>query len=353
MAEVWRLLDTGLRPAAENIALNRALLEARAAGEVGNTLRFLRFMPSALVGFHQNPEQELDLDYCRRENIAVQRRLTGGGAIYFDASQLGWELYCDRRDFGKSDLAAIARVICEAAAKGISRLGVAARFRPRNDIEVAGRKISGTGGVFEGDALLYQGTLLIDVEVERLLRVLRLPVEKLADKAIASVRERVVSLAELLGARPPVAEVQAALVESFSEAFGVRFAEGGLTAAEEARFAAALKEIDDEAWVHGLQKRGQVPRVEAVRKFPGGLVRVGLAYDRLRDRVMQIQFTGDFFVSPRRAIFDLEARLRDVKGEALADAVQAFLAGGGVDLGGLAPTDFAEVAREALQRART
>ena len=65
MAENWRRLDTGLRPAAQNIALNRALLEAREADEIPSTLRFLRFAPCALLGYHQSAEQELDLDYCR------------------------------------------------------------------------------------------------------------------------------------------------------------------------------------------------------------------------------------------------------------------------------------------------
>src|SRR5512134_3362541 len=87
---VWRLIDTGLRPAAQNFALNRALLEARRTGEAPSSLRFLRFTPSALLGFHQSAEQELNLDYCREQGITVQRRITGGGAIYFDPGQLGW-----------------------------------------------------------------------------------------------------------------------------------------------------------------------------------------------------------------------------------------------------------------------
>ena len=47
MKPAWRVIDTGLRRAAENIALNRALLEARQADEIPNTLRFLRFKPAA------------------------------------------------------------------------------------------------------------------------------------------------------------------------------------------------------------------------------------------------------------------------------------------------------------------
>jgi lipoate-protein ligase A len=82
MAPAWRVIDTGTRRAAENFALNRALLEARKRRMAPSTLRFLRFGPSALLGYHQSAEQELDLDYCRANGIEVQRRITGGGAIY-------------------------------------------------------------------------------------------------------------------------------------------------------------------------------------------------------------------------------------------------------------------------------
>ena len=92
MTDSWRLIDTGIRRAAENFAMNRAILEAHQEGAAPHTLRFVRFEPSALLGFHQNVEQELNLEYIRANNIDVQRRITGGGAIYFSPEQLGWEL---------------------------------------------------------------------------------------------------------------------------------------------------------------------------------------------------------------------------------------------------------------------
>ena len=59
-----RILDTGLRPAAENMAFNRALLECHQDGASPHTLRFLQFQPCALVGFHQNVDQEINTEYC-------------------------------------------------------------------------------------------------------------------------------------------------------------------------------------------------------------------------------------------------------------------------------------------------
>ena len=221
--ENWRVIDTGLRPAAQNIALNRALLGARAANEIPSTLRFLRFTPSALLGYHQSAEQELNLDYCAAHNVEVQRRITGGGAIYFDETQIGWELYLHRCDVGVADMQAISKRICHAAATAISALGVDARYRPRNDIEVDGRKISGTGGAFDGDALMFQGTLLVEFDIEKMLRVLRIPAEKLSDKAIASARERVANLRDLLGRAPDTALIKRNFVEAFESEFEIEF----------------------------------------------------------------------------------------------------------------------------------
>ncbi len=286
MGEMWRVIDTGLRAAAQNIALNRALLEARQAEEIPSTLRFLRFAPSALPGCRQSAEQELDPDYCHANRITIQRRITGGGAIYCDGAQLGWELYLHQRDVGTSDMQAIARRICHAAATAISALGVDARYRPRNDIEVDGRKISATGGTFDGDALSYQGMLLIDSDVAKMLRVLRLPAEKLSDKAIASARERVADLKDLLGRRPDPVSIKRNLIEAFESEFDIEFQEGDLTLSEHARYQVALAEIDTPDWV-GLVRRpaSDLPLIESVQKHGGGLLRVRLTYDRLTHRI--------------------------------------------------------------------
>lgn len=349
MDKTWRIIDTGLRSAAENIALNRALLEARQAGEIPNTLRFLRFRPSALLGYHQSAEQELDLDYCRANNIAVQRRITGGGAIYFDETQLGWELYLTKAALGCADMAQIARRICEAAARGISTLGVEARYRPRNDIEVEGKKISGTGGAFEGNALMYQGTLLVRFDVEKMLRVLRIPAEKLSDKAIASARERVTNLADLLGQVPDLEAVKAALTGAFAREFCVSFAPGELVAAELVRYQEALAEIDHPDWVKLIDRpAADMPILQASRKFPGGLLRVSLAFDARAGRIRQVWFSGDFFVSPKRSVADLEAVLRNVPLEGVEEIIRSFFARQPTDLLMLTPDDFTAVIRQAI-----
>ncbi|GBL46052.1 lipoate-protein ligase A [Sulfuriferula multivorans] len=350
----WRLLDTGLRPAAQNIALNRALLEARQQNASLSTLRFLRFEPCALLGYHQSAEQELNLDYCREHGVTIQRRITGGGAIYFDTTQIGWELYLHKHELGTADMTEISRRICEAAARGISTLGVDAKFRPRNDIEVDGRKISGTGGAFDGDALMYQGTLLIEFDVEKMLRVLKIPAEKLSDKAIASARERVANLADLLDRVPPMAQVQSALANAFSEEFDVEFTPALLTSHEEALYNDALAEIDHPDWINLLARPAvDQPTLNAVRKFSGGLLRASVAFDRTQSRIKQVWFSGDVFISPSRTLADLEAALRDTLAEQLALNVKQFFATRSVDMLTLTADDFVSVLHEALAQANS
>ena len=163
MSVPFRIIDTGVREGRANIAFDPALIELRQQDEVPDTIRFMRFPPTALIGRHQDLSREVNLDYCADDGIGVVRRVTGGGAIYLDEGQLGWELVFHRGSLGIANLPDLAAAICNAAAIGLRELGVNAKFRPRNDIEVDGRKISGTGGFFDGDILIYQGTVLVDM----------------------------------------------------------------------------------------------------------------------------------------------------------------------------------------------
>jgi lipoate-protein ligase A len=212
--------------------------------------------------------------------------------------------------------------------------------------------VSGTGGAFDGDALLYQGTLLVEFDVERMVRCLRIPADKIRDKAIADARERVVNLKDLLGAAPAIEDVKRRIAAGFAEAFGVSFERGAVTPAEEGLFEAALAEIDTEDWIHLVRKpRSDLPIVEAAQKFAGGMLRAAIAYDRNAQRVKQVWFTGDIFVNPRRTLADLEAALKDCSLENVEPVVVRFFAERQVDMLTLAPADFVTVVRQAAARA--
>ena len=155
------------------MALDKIILEEVASRASPPTLRFLQFKPAAaLVGYHQDVNLEIRQDYCRTNGIDINRRHTGGGSILFQESGLGWEFFgVPGEGPCRGPYETILRNICSIAASGLSRLGIRAVFRPRNDIEVEGRKISGTGGVVISGGIMFQGTVLVQNEVEAVDRV--------------------------------------------------------------------------------------------------------------------------------------------------------------------------------------
>jgi lipoate-protein ligase A len=354
MAELktLRVIDTSVLEGCLNIAIGQAIVEARQAGRVPDTLRFLRFPPTALVGRHQALGQELDLDYCAAHGIGIARRITGGGAIFMEPGLLGWELAFDRRSLGISSLPDVTREVCEAAAVGISSLGVAARFRPRNDIEVNGRKISGTGGFFDGDTLFFQGTVLVDMDPGVMMSALRVPRAKLAKRNLDSVGQRVVTLRELLGdATPELPAIQAALASAFAERFGLS-ATAAQISTEELEHARALHdgEIGTEAFVNGVDEppaaRGHLVGRQTC---PGGTI---TAYLRLegpaQNRLHAALITGDFFVTPPRLVYDLESRLRGAYLDKLPELVRDFFRQAGAEVLSVTPDDFIAALQDAL-----
>lgn len=347
----WRIVDTGLRPAAQNVALSRALLESRRAEESPGTLRFLRFTSAALLASRHSAEQEFDLDYCRAHHIAVQRRITGGCAIYTDPRQAGWELHLHARDFGDCTAQVASRRLCHAAATAISALGVDARYRPGNEIEVDGRRIATCGLAVDGGVVLFHGTLAVDCDFATALRVLRFSAGKPLASAVAIAQERETSLNALLGRAPDTALLKRYLAEAYESEFGIEFAEGDLTLSEHARYQAALREVDTPDWVNFTARpASEMPIAEAVQSFPGGLLRAMLMLETGTQTIRQVWFTGDLVVNPARALPDLEAALRDTPMSHLARKIEWFFRSRPVDVPGLQPDDFIAVVRRAVGR---
>lgn len=350
-----RLIDTGVRGARANVAFDRALVDAHGEGSSPETLRFLRFVPSALIGLHQVLAHEVRVDYCREQGIELARRITGGGGLYLDSAQLGWELALDRARFRGQDLSAIAATICSAAAAGLGGLGVAAAFRPRNDLEAGGRKIGGTGGFIDGHTVFFQGTVLVDFDATRMISVLRVPLEKLARRDLDDARRRVTSLRELLGRAPAIERVQAALAEGLSQGLGMSFTPGAPTAREEALANAHLEgEIGTDAFVHGTPPPESGDGVRSATLFTrGGALRADLRLDGAGEsRVREVLLTGDFLVDPPRAVFDVEAALRGLPCADAPAAAEAFLGREGITLLGFQPGDFRAVLTRALSQLR-
>ena len=349
MVESWRLLDTGLASAARNIALNRALLEARAADEIPSTLRFLRYAPSVLVGSGQSTSQEADLSECRSKGIAVQRRVTAGSAWFVDERQLGWELYLHRRDTGEAGTQKTMGRVGHAAATGLAALGVDARYRARGEIEVEGRSLCSMACAIERDAILVQSVLSIERDYASLARVLRSPGPPAEDARIAALRLRVGGLTETLARAPDNAAIKRNLTEAFESEFDVELREGDLDLSENARCGRALAEIETTDWVELVARpQADMALLEGTRRVRGGLLRAHLKYERSTRILRQIWFSHDNATVHARTLLDLESALCDCPMDRLAGRVERFFAGCPARYAGAEPRDFVAAVRIAI-----
>jgi lipoate-protein ligase A len=351
----WRLLDTGILNAAENIAQNETLLEAKKNKIIPNTVRFLQFFPPAvLLGYHQSLEQEIRIDFCKKAGIDINRRITGGGTIFFDETQLGWEIYCEKKFFNMriADTDFFEK-LSEPVIFALRKIGIKASFRPRNDIEVNGRKISGTGGTEEGDAFLFQGTLLVDFDIETMLKALRIPIEKLKDKEINSAKERVTCLKWELGYVPDIDKLKLILKESFEKKFNIVLESRGLTQEEKLLFKEKKNKFESQDHINKIKlPMDEQQTICSIFKADGGLIKISLMINLRYNRIRSIVITGDFFAYPKRTIFDLEAELKNISAnkEIIEEKINSFFERNQSEIPGITSSDFVNAIYKALEK---
>ncbi|MBK9715024.1 MAG: hypothetical protein IPO81_27625 [Kouleothrix sp.] len=306
----WRYIADDGVTASFGLAADELLTGWVGSGQAPPTLRLYTYRPHcALVGRFQRVESELHVDYCRAHGIPINRRPTGGGAIIMGSGPLGVALMLpgtgDHVYRTARDLMAL---VSDGLLRGLERLGIQAEFRRKNDLEVNGRKIAGVG-IYRAptDGLLFHASVLVDLDVPLMLRVLNIPIEKISDKEIAAVAARTSTVRGELGLAVEIDEVRAALAAGYAEAFGVTLERGDFTAAE--RQAIATLERDKyltDAWIY---QATAVPdsAAGARLKTPGGLLDVRVA---LSGQMIKSAFIGGDFFAAENAVADLEARLR-------------------------------------------
>jgi len=246
----WRVIDTGARHPAMNMAIDEALLQGYLHHDSPPTLRLYRWRPCGIsIGYAQDPAAALDAGACRRAGVPVVRRVTGGGAIMHDR-ELTYSLVCSKEDlriparivssyriiasfltsFYRS-LGLAASFACEAAfPRGGERLGepscLCFAAKEKYDITIGGRKIGGSAQKRSGGAIFQHGSIPLAIDRKGLRNLM-------ADPAMAGSLAGAVSLEELLGALPDARELAARLVESFQRTFGVSMEAGRLNDTEQ------------------------------------------------------------------------------------------------------------------------
>ncbi len=144
---------------------------------------------TVVIGRNQNAWVECACQRLEDEGGFLARRSTGGGAVYHDLGNLNFSIILPRSRF---DLGQSFQVILDA----VQSLGIEAVRSGRNDILVQDRKFSGNAFRYFKGVALHHGTLMVDTDIDPLLRYLTVSDSKLKSRAIKSVRSRVINLIE-------------------------------------------------------------------------------------------------------------------------------------------------------------
>lgn len=230
MIEKWRYLITEGNSAAKNMAIDKAVLIANSENKISPTVRFYNWLPPAIsIGYFQNLEEEIDLLKCEKSGVDYVRRITGGGAVFHD-KELTYSIVIPEShpEISKNIMESYGR-ICGAVIRGLKQLGINSEYVPINDIIYKGKKISGNAQTRKLKTVLQHGTVILDVDVDKMFSVLRVPNEKIKDKMISDVKQRVTSIKHILGKEISFFDATVAMKKGFEEEFGIELVEGVLT----------------------------------------------------------------------------------------------------------------------------
>lgn len=350
----WRLITDDGVSASFGLAADEALAQRVGLNASQPTLRLYTYQSyCALVGRFQNMENEIRVGYCSEHGITINRRPTGGGAILMGADQLGVALTLPGRD---DDSYSHARQMMgdfsEGLVRGLNQLGVEARFRRKNDIEVNGRKLVGLG-IYRAPSggLLFHASLLVDLDIALMLNVLKTPFEKISDKEIDTVAGRITTVRREVESWIALDEVRHVVADGFVSAFGVHLVAADFTDEERAQIVKLENEkylTDD--WV---DQTTAVPdsNGSAKVKTSAGLIDVGVT---MAGATIKAVFIGGDFFAAENAVADLEASLRWHTGhpEKVAETIAKIFQRRESEFNGIQPEVMTEAVTKAVARAR-
>jgi lipoate-protein ligase A len=235
------------------MAIDEAIAIARLKEDTPNTIRLYRWNPSAVsIGYFQSIQKEVNVKACQEFGIDIIRRITGGGAVYHDYNgEITYSIVVPENNSKiPRDILASYELICNAIVKGLSKLGVEAKFKPINDIVAGNKKISGNAQTRRHGVILQHGTILVDSDLKRMFQVLNVSNAKISDKLIQAAEERVTNLRRYLGRKVSFEESREALIHGFESILDIRVEQGDLTPAEEELVKELKKKYSSHEWVY-------------------------------------------------------------------------------------------------------
>jgi lipoate-protein ligase A len=249
----WRLIKDTYHTGFMNMAIDEAIMIAHREGLVPPTIRFYQWSPPAVsLGYFQDLKKEIDVDSCRNLGIDIVRRPTGGKAVLHDKELTYSFTIRENHPLVNNSILETYKKISGGIIKGLFYLGVTADLVPlrekskihhsdlksicfsvpsQYEVQVEGKKIVGSAQVRKREIVLQHGSLLIELEKEKLFSVFNFPSTQTRERL--KTKFNATSLEEILKRKITFSELSAILPRGFEKEFGVKLLEGQITEEEE------------------------------------------------------------------------------------------------------------------------
>lgn len=294
--------NKGINDPRINLAIEEHILKNLDINE--SYLLFYINGPSIIIGRNQNTIEEIHTGYVEDNNIIVVRRMSGGGAVYHDLGNLNYSFIT--KDEGNS-LQDNFKKFTKPVIDALRKLGANADLMGRNDIEIDGRKVSGTAQYSTGGRMYTHGTLMLNSDLDNVSKALKPKKEKIESKGVKSVRARVGNISEFINQSMTVEEFRQFILKSVFEAEGTEIKEYVLTE-EDWKQIEELSKSKYQTWEWNYGKSPKFD-IQNSHRFPVGTIDVRLNVEK--GIIQDVKIFGDFFGWGEVA--DIEVKLKGTR----------------------------------------
>lgn len=250
--EKWRWISYQVASAAENMAIDEAIMIHHQQGKVPPTLRFYGWKPSACtIGYFQKLERELDLEALKRQGVDYVRRMTGGRTVFHDQELTYSLIVSEQHPLGSLSISESYRQISQGLIAGFAELGLNATISPPQprardkhessacfdaasdyEITIQGKKVVGSAQTRQRGVLLQHGSILIDIDVDRFFELLRFPSEVARKRMKRLFARQAGAINQFFIQKKSLEEVITAFYQGFKHGMNLSLVEEELTTQE-------------------------------------------------------------------------------------------------------------------------